>query len=192
MSGGRRSSFFNELRKYTGLTKAAYKISGVKLAFSSRAAFIGDSIMRELALAFGRVVSDGSNSPSFDLINQHTWERVQPTSTLDVAPTFKSLEKLLEVLELENRKKYGAIFVGGLGMHYLVRRYPYQKSGKSGPMPLQEGDEPVELHRDLIRRHLVDIAAYSKTKKIPVVFVGILPLDAATIGMAPAKHGTPF
>jgi hypothetical protein len=189
-SGGRRATFFAELRKYTVLTSLPFTVSGIKLSFSSRAAFIGDSIVRELALSYGRMVTDGRGSPSFDLINQHTWERVQPTAILDVAPTFESLEKKLHVLELENKMKYGAIFVGGLGMHYLVRRYPYQKVGEPGPMPIKEGDEPVELHRDLIRRHLVDIAAYSRTKKVPVVFVGILPVDAATIGMVPAKQGT--
>jgi hypothetical protein len=59
-------------------------------------------------------------------------------------------------------------------------------------MPLKDGDEPVELHRKLIRRHLVGIATYIRAKKVPVVFVGILPVDAATIGMAPAKHGKLF
>jgi hypothetical protein len=141
--------------------------------------------MREVYLSYDRMTAFASRS---EFISQHTWETTQPTGLLSSPPTLSDLEGKINTLQRQGGK-IDMLFLGGLGMHYLVRRYPFQSASQQGPMPAETGDDPVVLHRDLIQSHLLEFGRFATKLNIPVIFLGSLPVDSAIIPMIPAKHG---
>jgi hypothetical protein len=74
---------------------------------------------------------------------------------------------------------YDLVFIGGIGLHYLLRK---------GPMEIGARDDPIQLHRSLVRAFLNQLYSVATFVRIPIVFLGTIPIDAEVIHLQPAKR----
>jgi hypothetical protein len=171
ISGGAKAKFFQGLRLATNLTRHTMGPTGISVEFG-RVLFVGDGVVFEIASSFEKMTVGAHNEKGksqFEFIRIEHWE---PNTLADIGTALASLE--------EQGGAFKAIFLGGLALHYLER---------GGPMHAKTGDDPVVLHRSMIRSYLLKFGAFANKLNIPVVFVGSLPVDSTTIAMVPAKHG---
>jgi hypothetical protein len=99
---------------------------------------------------------------------------------------------------LANIKKgsFNLVFIGGLGIHYLTRSPLFHPDGnrlsQHSPMVADFKDDPVELHRFLIRDHLHAWAQLGSELGVPLIFVGSMPVQATSIFLSPPKKDWPL
>jgi len=165
-SNGSKETYFESLRNITGtaLTREAFTQSGVRLATSAKSVlFLGDSIIDELRGSYQRV--SGGKADTI---------RAMPLPGVASATRALILEKLLNSGAQGNR--FDMVFAGGLGLWHLIGT------------PCIGGEDPSSTHRRVVHEHLLVYKNLSLDLGIPFVFVGSLPVDAATVFLSPPKH----
>jgi len=164
---GSRRRFFPKFRKLTQTTLTAepYVASGIKFKRNAvNAVFVGDSVVNEIFKSYERLL--GSESASFVALRD---------TGLNASGVF-AYKNRLEIAY--SQKPYKLAFVGGLGLHHMLRDKHSLggASGVAGP------------HKQVVARYLAMFHQVAVDLGVDVVFVGVPTLDAATILMSTAKH----
>ena len=129
--------------------------------------FIGDSIIRELSESFARI-SHGT-STKLTGVMQWDWDKKYNIQA--------GLERHIRDAN-RHGGPFGTVFVGGLGLHFLLRN-----SNKL----IHGNGSPGELHRTMVRKYLVEWAQVSSKLSLQLIFVGTIPVEAAIIHLHPPK-----
>lgn len=213
-SQGMKSRYFDNLRKTTKsqLTLKKLSDSNIRITGKANILFIGDSIMREISESYQRISRD-SRSLSYKFIELDAWNDVDENNRIgrrrrrlqDGGQRFVGLENShnkysknilgikQNILTGRGKEKYDIVFVGGLGLHYLLRVQRIKKTNKitslTGPMNLLNDnlDNPNLKHKLLIQSKLKQLYQLTLELKINIIFVGILPIDSYILNMTPLK-----
>jgi hypothetical protein len=164
---GSKRLFFPKLRDLAPMTLTAnpFIASNIKLKSTAKnALFIGDSIMGEVSKSYARLV--GADAMSFAGVKD----------TGRNASGVAAYQGRVEAAYAE--RPFHVAFVGGLGLHHLLRAT--RSVGGAGHVALP--------HKDVVAQYLAMFRAFSVGLGVPVVFVGMPTVDAATVLMAAAKH----
>ena len=171
---GTKSRFFQQVRHAT----EPFGISGVTQpcapqhttsAVPLNVAFVGDSIVGELFQAYRSLVPPASA------------ELFHATNLLSTNHT--------ELVSFLTSKPWHAVFVGGLGLHQLVRLVDW--SGSEADLGVDHGNRtlhsPTWRHRSLVRTWIDRLRCLGRALATPVVFVGSLPVDVSVLLLDPPK-----
>ena len=181
---GTKKGFFANLRQgaSTSLTGEALDVSGTRVdPNGAKVIFIGDSIVRELAQRYAFMILGDNGLSAFDELHIYSafhifWEEAG------------SGEEARKVEEFIKAKGADVVFVNGLGVHFLHRHVNSATGGVGpGPMNMVASEDPMALHRVLIRSHLAWYKELSARLGVRIVFVGTPPLDETTFTLAPPK-----
>jgi len=176
-AGGTKRFFFEKLRKEapTALTSKPYTSSGVQLGSASMrgALFFGDSIVREISDAFPKITKS-TNGKSLPMLFR--WA----PGGLGLQEDDHGLSAYRNAIMMarnESGVPYSVVFVGGLGIHHLVPK-----------APCLERNGPTLGHEKLIEQVLTALGKLAFELEVPIVFVGVMAIDGATILLDPPKH----
>ena len=165
-SEGAKRVFFPLLRASapTALTETGLVRSGIRLETSvKRATFVGDSVVRELSASFASLTGRPIEGSFFD------WRFAAGN-----ASGVEAYRKFL--VQRQDSRSADIIFVGGLGLHHLLRS-----------APCAQRDDPLKEHHRVVREYLAMFREVAQVLQRPLVFVGVMPVDSTTILLRPAK-----
>mmetsp|Transcript_19875 Transcript_19875/g.45051 ORF Transcript_19875/g.45051 Transcript_19875/m.45051 type:complete len:245 (+) Transcript_19875:2-736(+) len=158
-----KRNYFQAFRNFssTRLSGERFVTSGVRVETQAEnIMFIGDSIVREAHSSYLRITGKKATFYAAHYL-----------------PHRATLTRQL-ILDLARKSRHDAIFVGGLGLHHLVK-------GNDG---CTRGESPISQHRLVVKDHLVVYKNISELLGVPIVFFGSMTVDAKTILLTPQKH----
>lgn len=139
--------------------------------------FIGDSIVRELSMAFERIVRSRH-------VKVHYYE-VMMLSVALKDPTCIWRVVLQEALSRLAAGDFDAAVVGGLGAHYLSRGVMQKWSNFT--FPWRDDTAPINTHIERLLPVQEQLSCLADNLQLPITFVGTLPPDPEVMLLGPPK-----
>lgn len=174
---GSKDGYFKQLLRDFPATRGLTD-SGIRVRTTSKLCFLGDSLVREIFLAWSRIAP---------------WSKSEyrSTSCLFLNPANSNYNRLSvkiaqERLQFLESSNCNTIIVGGLGPHCMRRQegIPPEKAAVLPAVPL-----PVSLtdHKILTEEVITALVKVSETTKIPVILVGSPIVESDVMLLDPPK-----
>jgi len=165
---GQKQLYFDNLRALvpTDLTRVTFNRPTVKLSTTAtNVLFFGDSIVREMYQRFDVLVDAKSTSCVYSKFSHAEHE------TVGIEKTRR------EIMKQHSMRPFDLAFVGGLGIHHLFRNNP-----------CMQGVDVFGIHEKLSKGYFCMYREISASLGVPIVFVGMMPVDGMTVMMKPPKE----
>ena len=202
-----KQSFFAQIRNatmpdnITGVQSLNCK-SRILAPVAKRVALVGDSIVRELAAVLGKLLGENLSFTFYQVYNvgkADSYSFSMPLSAIYGNTSFLRMKHLVShdsrvrLWPSLSAEAWDAVFVGGLGLHTLLRYASAGWQDAQNRLPYLDGQNrtlysPYLHHRKIVQQWATRFLCLSRALRTPFVFVGTTLVDSHVIFLDPPKH----